>query len=171
MCKVRRFIPPKAKRAQPLQVEAIPEDFLLERLVELFDLGVNPDDAELFAVPNGGHRNAAVAGKLKAAGVRSGVSDLVLIGRNRLVVWIEVKRPEVRAAIPGKAKPVIVQTRGTLSKSQIAFRDRVTRWGFEFRVVETCEEFLAVLAEFGVPCRARMMGRAIFAPLDHVRSA
>ena len=32
----------------------------------------------LFAIPNGGHRNIAVAAKLKAEGVRAGVPDLCL---------------------------------------------------------------------------------------------
>jgi hypothetical protein len=32
-----------------------------------------------FAVPNGGHRHAAVAGKLKAQGVRAGVPDVFLM--------------------------------------------------------------------------------------------
>ncbi|MCY1278189.1 VRR-NUC domain protein [compost metagenome] len=33
----------------------------------------------LAAVPNGGHRNKATAGKLKASGVRAGVPDLQLL--------------------------------------------------------------------------------------------
>ena len=37
----------------------------------------------LFAVPNGGKRNVVVAAKLKAEGVVSGVSDLILLRRNR----------------------------------------------------------------------------------------
>lgn len=32
----------------------------------------------LFAIPNGGHRNKATAGKLKAEGVRAGIPDLFL---------------------------------------------------------------------------------------------
>lgn len=37
-----------------------------------------PDLAWLFAIPNGGQRHKAVAGKLKAEGVKSGVPDLML---------------------------------------------------------------------------------------------
>lgn len=37
----------------------------------------------LFAVPNGGERNVVVAAKLKAEGVVQGVSDLILLRRNR----------------------------------------------------------------------------------------
>jgi VRR-NUC domain len=32
----------------------------------------------LFAIPNGGHRHPAVAGKLKAEGVRAGIPDMML---------------------------------------------------------------------------------------------
>ena len=36
----------------------------------------HPNAAKLFAIPNGGHRNVVVAGKLKAEGVRPGIPDL-----------------------------------------------------------------------------------------------
>lgn len=37
-----------------------------------------PELELLFAIPNGGHRHPAVANKLKAEGVRSGLPDLML---------------------------------------------------------------------------------------------
>ena len=37
-----------------------------------------PELKMLFAVPNGGHRHKAVAGKLKAEGVKAGVEDVFL---------------------------------------------------------------------------------------------
>ena len=40
-------------------------------------MGAWPELRTLFAVPNGGDRNPAVAAKLKAEGVRRGVPDLV----------------------------------------------------------------------------------------------
>lgn len=40
--------------------------------------GRYPEVALLHAVPNGGHRNKAVAGKLRAEGVKAGVPDLSL---------------------------------------------------------------------------------------------
>lgn len=48
----------------------------------------------LFAVPNGGRRDAATAGRLKAEGVVAGVSDLVLLKPNREfgALLIEMKR-------------------------------------------------------------------------------
>ena len=47
----------------------------------------------LFAIPNGGARHIAVATKLKAEGVRSGVPDLELrVSRNGFhALWIELK--------------------------------------------------------------------------------
>lgn len=38
----------------------------------------HPELALLFAVPNGGHRSKATAGRLKAEGVKAGVPDLCL---------------------------------------------------------------------------------------------
>lgn len=48
----------------------------------------------LFAVPNGGHRHKAVAAKLQAEGVESGVPDLCLpVPTERYHgLWIELKR-------------------------------------------------------------------------------
>jgi len=37
-----------------------------------------PELALLFAIPNGGHRNKATVGKLKAEGVKAGVPDICL---------------------------------------------------------------------------------------------
>ena len=37
-----------------------------------------PELANLFAIPNGGHRHKAVAAKLKAEGVKAGVPDIFL---------------------------------------------------------------------------------------------
>ena len=47
----------------------------------------------LFAVPNGGARSAAAAGKLKAEGVKPGVFDLCLPypSRGHAGLWIEMK--------------------------------------------------------------------------------
>lgn len=52
-----------------------------------------PDILKLFAVPNGGKRHMAVAKKMKAEGVTSGVPDLCLpVPRNGFHgCWIELK--------------------------------------------------------------------------------
>ena len=49
---------------------------------------------QIFAIPNGGHRNKAVAAKLKAEGVLAGSPDLFLpipSGREH-GLWVEMKR-------------------------------------------------------------------------------
>jgi hypothetical protein len=46
-------------------------------------------DVRIFSVPNGGHRHPAVAAKMKATGVSSGVPDLFIPAWR---LWIEMKR-------------------------------------------------------------------------------
>jgi hypothetical protein len=46
-------------------------------------------DVRIFSVPNGGHRHPAVAAKLKATGVSSGVPDLFIPAWR---LWLEMKR-------------------------------------------------------------------------------
>ena len=43
----------------------------------------------IFAIPNGGHRHPAVAAKMKATGVSSGVPDLFI---PEWPLWVEMKR-------------------------------------------------------------------------------
>lgn len=54
--------------------------------------------SRLFAVPNGGRRDATTAAKLKAEGVVPGVADLVLLMSNRDygALLIEMKTPKGR---------------------------------------------------------------------------
>ena len=46
-------------------------------------------EVRIFSVPNGGHRHPAVAAKLKATGVSSGVPDLFVPAWG---LWVEMKR-------------------------------------------------------------------------------
>lgn len=50
-----------------------------------------PRDWRWFHVPNGGHRSKAVAGKLKAAGVKRGVYDVIICPPSGSDIWIELK--------------------------------------------------------------------------------
>lgn len=64
-----------------------------------------PELRLLFAIPNGGERNIRVAAKMKAEGVKAGVSDLMLpVARHGLHgLWIEMKRPGGKASAEQKA--------------------------------------------------------------------
>jgi len=54
------------------------ESLLQQRAIEFFRLKYPKFKRNLFAIPNGGHRNKAVAGRMKAEGVLAGVWDLML---------------------------------------------------------------------------------------------
>ena len=54
-------------------------------------------DARVFAIPNGGLRGIAAAGRLKAEGVSAGVPDLFVPA---WTLWIEMKRTKGGAVSP-----------------------------------------------------------------------
>ena len=58
-----------------------------------YQTGTYPELARIFAIPNGGHRHKAVAGRMKAEGVRAGVPDLMLpVARGGYHgLWMELK--------------------------------------------------------------------------------
>lgn len=69
---------PTAKRHRQAQEDSNNEHREQRSLMEWVNWndGRIPELKLLHAIPNGGHRNLAVAGKLKAEGVRKGVPDL-----------------------------------------------------------------------------------------------
>lgn len=84
----------------------------------------------LLAIPNGGKRSKATAGKLKAEGVLVGVADLFLAlprqGAHGL--WIEMKT-----------------STGRQSPEQRAFQQRVTAEGYAYVVSRSLEDFQTTL--------------------------
>lgn len=87
----------------------------------------------LFAIPNGGERNAVVAAKLKKEGVVAGVSDLFLM----------VTRPgHAGLFIEMKAK------NGRLQPNQSDFQDRARQQGYKADVCYGFEEARAVIQEY-----------------------
>lgn len=81
-----------------------------------------PGELELLIhIPNGGHRKRAVAGKLKALGVKRGVHDLLLpVKRPGFSgLWIELKALS-----------------GTASSEQIEWRDHMRAQGYRAEIVK-----------------------------------
>lgn len=81
----------------------------------------------VFAVPNGGHRNKATAGRLRAEGVKSGVSDIFIPipanGYNGC--WMELK-----------IKP------NRVSEAQQEFLNAMEAHGYRTTVAWSCDELL-----------------------------
>ena len=88
----------------------------------------------LFAIPNGGQRNAVVAAKLKAEGVQAGVPDLFLAvpGGDYHGLWIEMKN--------GKA--------GRLSALQGSMIAALVKQGYRCEVCHSFGEFENVVKEY-----------------------
>lgn len=68
----------------------------------------------LFAVPNGGSRNKAEAGRMKMEGITAGVADLILLKPNRFygALCIEMKTPKGRQSETQKRWQEIVESTG-----------------------------------------------------------
>ena len=131
--RVRATLPkPGAKRRKsPVQWE---EQF--QRSVADFFAWALPPDVLWFAVPNGGWRNKAVAAKLKAGGVRPGVSDFVLVYEGR-AYFLELK-----------AKG------GQQSEAQIVFEADACRAGAEYRLAaDTIEDVRRAIRRWGIPIK------------------
>lgn len=81
----------------------------------------------IYAIPNGGQRNAIVAAKLKAEGVLAGVPDLhIPIARNGYhSLYVEMKN--------GK--------KGVLSEHQKCVIDKLREYGHKVAVCRSVEEF------------------------------
>ena len=101
--------------------------------VKWFRMQYAPYARSLFAVPNGGQRNAVVAAKLKAEGVLPGVADLLLLEANFEYrgLAIELKTKE-----------------GVQSKYQKEWQKYIESRGWMYVVVRSVDEFIKVVTEY-----------------------
>jgi len=100
----------------------------------------------LHAIPNGELRHHATAGRLKAQGVKGGVSDLQLpiARRGYIGLWLEMKAPSRRPKKPGAATGE--------SDDQIAWGQRMQRAGHYYAVAYTMHEAAGIIAWYlGLP--------------------
>lgn len=87
----------------------------------------------LFAVPNGGARSKATAGRLKAEGVVAGVADLLLLvpscGYHGLCIEMKTKT-------------------GKQSDSQKEWQKEVKKKGYKYVVCRSLDEFIEIIDEY-----------------------
>lgn len=98
-----------------------------------------------WAVPNGGFRDVRTASKLKAEGVKPGVSDIMILWGGRLIC-IEMKT-----------------AKGRQSPEQVEWADAATIAGAAYYVARSVEQVEEFLDAAGVPLRAScksLKGRA-----------
>lgn len=98
-------------------MRAYAEDAAAMALIQWRDLHVKryPELGLLFAIPNGGYRNAREAARLKAMGVRAGVSDYFLpVPRldGTAGLWIELKAGKGRTTTNQEAWLAAMRYRG-----------------------------------------------------------
>lgn len=89
-----------------------------------------PELVMLYAIPNGGGRSKAEAGRLKAEGVRAGMPDLCLpVPRKQFgACYIEVKRP----ASPGISKGTVTKEQRDMAEALSAHGNLVaTAYGWD----------------------------------------
>lgn len=80
----------------------------------------------MYAVPNGGHRSKAVAGKLKAGGVKKGVPDLVI--------------PEPIAPYHGAYLEMKRRKGGRPTPEQLVWRDHLLSRGYAHCIARGFDE-------------------------------
>lgn len=94
----------------------------------------------LFAVPNGGARSKATAGKLKAEGVVAGVADLILLVPRSFHITDEYEADHCHALC------IEMKTaKGRQSPEQMEWQYKVESKGYRYRVCRSLDEFMAVV--------------------------
>lgn len=87
----------------------------------------------LYAIPNGGYRNAVTGAILKAEGALAGVADLFLSVLNRYHhgFYIEMKKPK-----------------GRQQESQKAFQKAVEAQGYKYALCYSLDEFMQLVNDY-----------------------
>jgi hypothetical protein len=111
------------------------ESRLQQACVKWFDLQYPELYRNLWAIPNGGNRNAVTGAIMKREGVRPGVSDLMFYYKGQLTC-IEMKKP-------GDG----TRRSGTMSIEQIKFINAMDKEGAKTYVCDSFEGFQQIIRE------------------------
>ena len=110
-----------------IDVQGQSEDALQQKCVFWFHNAYPHLRGLLFAVPNGGSRNAREGQKLKRTGVVAGVSDLILLYMGSAFL-LELKTET-----------------GSQSKKQKDWQSKAEQEGFEYFVIRSLAKFKSVI--------------------------
>ena len=94
----------------------------------------------LFAVPNGGARSKATAGKLKAEGVVAGVADLLLLVPKR-----SSDNPLILAVTYCGLAIEMKTPKGRQSPEQWAWKQRLEANGYKYAVIRSLDDFISTV--------------------------
>ena len=97
----------------------------------------------LFAVPNGGARNAITGARLKDEGVTAGVADLILL----LPKWFTTWRGETGFMYAGLCIEMKTPT-GRQSPEQRAWQAAVEAQGYKYAIVRDVLGFVKLIQEY-----------------------
>jgi hypothetical protein len=92
----------------------------------------------LFAIPNGGHRSKAQAGKLRAEGTQRGVADLFLS-----VPSLSIEAKEIHGLYIEMKNAT-----GRQTAEQAEFQKQVQKWGYQYRICRSLEEFQKTVSTY-----------------------
>ena len=104
----------------------------------------------LFAVPNGGARSKATAGKLKAEGVVAGVADLILLVPDNYETLATPRSGTWYHSIHALCIEMKTE-KGRQSPEQKEWAEKVRKYGYRYVVVRSLEEFIAVVNDHLAP--------------------
>lgn len=160
---------PKTKRKHPVQWE----ERLQEACVQFHaTMVIDPLSAILFAVPNGGKRDAVTAGKLTGRRrQRAARPDVPGVIQLPPPTDAELMRPAGQGVLPGAQDIVVLfsgarsclcelkiqktdqHAKGAQSRNQKAYERAVRALGHDYRLIYSVEDYQAVLEHYGVRLR------------------
>lgn len=100
----------------------------------------------LFAIPNGGHRNKAAAGKAKAEGAKKGVADLFLSvpkhpSSIRMTITDKGQKFEPHPNAYNGLYIEMKTPKGRQSPEQLQFQVEVEKFGFQYTICRSLLDF------------------------------